>query len=600
MNWPSWKGAKRVAVDIETCDLDLPKLGPGVRRGGYVVGVSYAIEGGPADYLPVRHAGGNLDEAKVWRYLADQSRTFSGELVGAGLKYDLDYLWQRALFGRCRYRDVTVAEPLLDEWRTSYSLDSVAEAWGVPGKDESELKEAVEALGVKKLKNDRHVKANIWQLHADKVRQYAVQDARLPLQLLRMQERKLAAQDLLPVWDLESRLLPALLRMSRRGVRVDLAQVDEIREWSEREKQLALVHIWKATGKWIASLRRAEDVAAPLRVVGVEPPLTPKTRQPSVTAEFLASVPHEVARLIERAKMFDKLDDFVKSVDKHAVGDRIHCSFNQLPVTRFDGKTGGVKFGRISCANPNLQQQPKRSKDIGRWREIYIPEDGEEWCSCDFSAQEPRMTVHFAEALGLPGGAEAAQRFRADPDIDPHQLTADMCDIERDLAKTIYLGLSYNMGQLTLCRRLRLPTAHARIRGVDREVAGSEAQHLFHKFHSGVPYVRAMGMYCEAKARQRGWIKLLLGRKCHLPSGWERKAMNVLIQGSSAYQTKKALVDADDEGLPLQLQVHDELVLSVADRRDGHRVAEIMRDAVELSVPSKVEAKFGKSWGKCK
>ena len=94
---PSWKGAKRVCVDIETRDPQLLKLGPGVRRDGYIVGVSFAIEDGPCHYLPVAHeAGGNLPKEHVFQYLRDQAAVYRGlgtVIAGANLgPYDLDFL----------------------------------------------------------------------------------------------------------------------------------------------------------------------------------------------------------------------------------------------------------------------------------------------------------------------------------------------------------------------------------------------------------------------------------------------------------------------------------------------------------------------------
>ena len=115
---PAWTDAKRVCVDVECRDDNLYDLGPGVRRGGYVCGIAFAIEDGPAHYLPIRHeGGGNLPEQQVWAYLRDQSDTFGGEVVFNSAPYDLDYLWdnkvefKKAIF----HRDVQVGEPLLDE-----------------------------------------------------------------------------------------------------------------------------------------------------------------------------------------------------------------------------------------------------------------------------------------------------------------------------------------------------------------------------------------------------------------------------------------------------------------------------------------------------
>ena len=148
---PAWTDAKRVCVDVECRDDNLYTLGPGVRRGGYVCGIAFAIEDGPSFYLPVRHqAGGNLDEAHVWDYLRDQAASFTGEVVFNSAPYDLDYLWENKVeFKKAAWhRDVQVGEPLLDELQKTYNLDAICARRGLPGKDETVLQEHAQAWGL--------------------------------------------------------------------------------------------------------------------------------------------------------------------------------------------------------------------------------------------------------------------------------------------------------------------------------------------------------------------------------------------------------------------------------------------------------------------
>ena len=180
---PSWSSAGRVAVDLETKDPNLTKLGPGVRRDGKVVGISFAIEDGPGFYLPIAHEGGdNLDPSKVWAYLRDQARTFRGDLVGANLQYDLDYLWENDVVFQPRFhRDVQIAEPLIDELQFEYGLNAIAARYNLVGKDEEALRHAAESFGV-------NPKKELWKLPGRFVAQYAIQDVRLPLEILRQQD----------------------------------------------------------------------------------------------------------------------------------------------------------------------------------------------------------------------------------------------------------------------------------------------------------------------------------------------------------------------------------------------------------------------------
>ena len=314
----------------------------------------------------------------------------------------------------------------------------------------------------------------------------------------------------------------------------------------------------------------------------------------------------------------------IEPVQKHLVNGRIHCSFNQLAKDDDDDKgTKGARYGRLSCEHVNMQQQPARDEDIGAiWRRIYMPDEGGLWAANDYSQQEPRMAVHFAEICGLAGGTEAANRYRNDPDTDYHDMMTEMVfgytrdNIDKDTFKTartqckaIYLGLSYGMGQEKLCNDLGLPTKVITLtrgprKGQKMVVAGSEGEKLFETFHARVPFIKGLSNMTEERANEKGYIKTLLGRRCRFPKTkdglnymWTYRAFNRLIQGSSADQTKKAMVEADRAGFKLQLQVHDEIDLTVENREEAEALADIMMNCIQLRVPSKVDVEIGPSWG---
>jgi DNA polymerase I-like protein with 3'-5' exonuclease and polymerase domains len=420
---PAWTDAKRVCIDVECRDDNLHALGPGVRRGGYVCGIAFAIEDGPAHYLPIRHeAGGNLSADHVWAYLRDQAGMFMGEVVFNSAPYDLDYLWENKVeFTRAAFhRDVQVAEPLLDELQKKYGLDAICARRGLVGKDENKLREHAKAWGI-------DPKTGLWRMHAGAVGHYAIGDVRAPLPLLRAQEKEITEQNLQETYDLESRVTPTLVRMTRRGLRVDLAELDRVEAWATGRLNEYLDRIHYITSIRIGSITNATEVAKALRRHGVQVPQkahggTGKMMS-SITKLWLQQQSDEVSKAVISGREFAKLlSTYVGGFRKHIVGDRLHPSFKQLvgaadddEDSDEDGDSSGARFGRIASKHTNVQAQMKRSKEIQkRWRKVLIADEGKQWISGDFcySADTeiltPRGWVRF-DALDPALNEEVAQ-----------------------------------------------------------------------------------------------------------------------------------------------------------------------------------------------
>jgi DNA polymerase I-like protein with 3'-5' exonuclease and polymerase domains len=592
-----------------------------VRTNGYIVGISIYLQADRPYYLPIRHFGGdNMPISGVLHYLKSQAKEYTGTIVGANFQYDLDYLAEEGIvFPNVRHiRDVQIAEPLLYELHDSYSLDAIAKRWGYEGKSETLLHRAAKDFNLyknprkkKKTDDDLDHKGSMWKLPARFVGPYAEDDARLVVEIIVKQEEQLQREKLMGIYDLESRLQPVLLKMRRHGVRVDQDKLTEIEAWTMTQERLACAEIERRTGikVGLGDVNKKPKMSAVLHEIGVRWRQTP-TGLPKIDNELLTQTGHPVTDLILQGRKMNKLrTTFVKSVRNHMVGGRLHCTFNQLRNTgKYADKESGAKYGRMSCSHPNLQQQPSRDDFAPMWRSIYLPDEGVPlWMSADYSQQEPRMLVHFAELLGLDGAKAAADRYRNDPNADNHQMMADMASIARKQAKAIFLGLCYGMGSGKLASDLGL---HTQIRkrpdGSVYLIAGAEGQALFDKFDRAVPFVKKLARRCELRAKNRGYIKTLLGRRCRFPVtatgqyDWTFKSLNRLIQGSSADQMKMAMVEIDRANENVQLQVHDEVCGGVESPKVAGRISEIMLDCVQLQVPSKVDIELGPSWGEAK
>lgn len=609
---PSWRGQLRVGLDVETRDPQLKKLGPGPRRGAHIIGFSFAFESGQKFYVPIRHAVGGNVEGDPIGWLQNEAKHFEGDIVGANLQYDLDFLAEAGVhFPKVPFfRDVQVAEPLIDENQFRYGLDFIAERRGHPLKNEALLKEAAELHGY-------DPKADMWKLPAKFVGPYGEDDALMPLRILREQELDIEKEKLWSVWKTECQVLPVLVKMRRRGVRIDWDHLAFLKGDYYEQEGLNCARITADTGiKFGIGDCNNSACEKVVRHLGVEPPRTEKGNV-SLTADILQAIKHPVADCIVAARRFNKLrNTFVKSIEEHATGGRIHCTFEQLKRVDESGDSFGTISGRLSSRTPNLQQQPNRSKLARTWRQIYLPDEGGLWACNDYSQQEPRLLVHFAEQLRVVGGTAAGNIYRNDPDADNHTMMTklihadydSMSDMERAAhrknAKTIFLGLCYGMQGAKLALSLGLDTAIKELSNGRRiKVAGPEAQGIIDQFNSKVPYVLGMFRTAEGMAKDNGYIRTLLGRRCRFPLDengnrqWTYKALNRLIQGSAADQTKQAMVDADAAGFKLQLQVHDELDLTVETRQDAVELATRMREAIPVRVPMKVDVETGPNWG---
>jgi DNA polymerase I-like protein with 3'-5' exonuclease and polymerase domains len=197
-------------------------------------------------------------------------------------------------------------------------------------------------------------------------------------------------------------------------------------------------------------------------------------------------------------------------------------------------------------------------------------------------------------------------------DVDLHQMVADLAGITRKEAKTVNLGIMYGMGVGKLADQLA--------------ISGDEAKDLLDKHHQKVPFVKQLATAASNRAGDKGQIRTLLGRLCRFdlwePStfGYNKplpydeankkyggmgklrraftyKALNRLIQGSAADQTKKAMLDCYEQGLIPMLTVHDELCFNVEGHEQATQIQKIMETGVPLKVPSKIDVDIQDDWG---
>ena len=597
--YPDLSEAREVSIDLETCDPNLTSRGSGwPRKDGYVIGIAVAVDGA-AWYFPIRHDNGsNLDAKQTLRWLADVC-SIERDYIMHNAMYDLGWLWAEGIEVKGRIVDTMIVAALIDENRFSYALNALGRDYLNERKSEKDLYEAANSFGV-------NAKSEMWKLPAHFVGAYAEQDAALTLKLWQFFKGVIVKEDIADIFDLELQVLKVVFDMRKKGVRVDLEKAEELKVYLQREEEKVLqesggtnIDIWAA-----ASIAKAFDAK------GLTYPKTPKSGQPSFTKNFLANHAHALPQAVVRARELNKArTTFIDTIIKHQHNGRIHAEAHSL---RSDD--GGTVTGRFSYSNPNLQQVPARNAEIGPMiRGLFLPEEGELWGAFDYSSQEPRLVVHYSSLLKLTGAQEFADQYNVDATTDFHQMAADIVGVPRKQAKDINLGLFYGMGKNKLAEQL----------GLEYE----DAKDLFKEYHGKVPFVQQLADYVVNRASNKGLIRTLLGRKCRFDK-WEPnayglykpqtyedayaehgpaikraftyKALNRLIQGSAADQTKAAMVALHKEGITPLIQVHDELDISVAEPETASVIQEIMETCVDMQIPSVVDAEFGPSWGEAK
>ncbi len=601
--FPDLRNSSYIAIDLETNDPNLMELGPGwCRDDGFIVGVAIAA-GDFVGYYPIAHeGGGNIPQSKVMKWLQAQLATPHIPKIMHNATYDAGWLRWAGVKVEGTIIDTMIAAPLLNENRFSYSLNNLSRDYLNERKDEKTLRAAAADHGF-------DPKGEMWRLNSRFVGKYAEKDAELTLKLWNKFKVELEQQSLMTVFDMETALIPVILDMRERGVRVNMDGAEQAKASLIHAKKDLVADIKHETGlqvePWVAT-----SVAKVFDHYNLYYDKTEKNGQPSFTKAFLQASSHPIAAKILRLRELDKASNtFIDNILKFSHKGRIHCEFHPL---RSDD--GGTVTGRFSSSNPNLQQIPARDPEIKALiRGLFIPDEDCKWGSFDYASQEPRLLVHYCASLSKnmrhPLVDELVEEYHKG-DADFHQMVADMAGISRKQAKTVNLGIMYGMGKGKLANTMNIST--------------DEATELLGQYHTKVPFVKGLADLVSKQASKNGKIRTMSGRQCRFDM-WEPKtfgynkpmkredaekeygmnirraftykALNRLIQGSAADQTKTAMVECYKEGLVPLLTVHDELCFNVESEEQASRIKEIMETSTPLKVPSKVDQELGSNWG---
>ena len=551
-----------------------------------LVGMSFSYEENKAFYVPVPP---NREEAQkivnIFKPLFEDEKAIK---VGQNIKYDMIVLANYGVTIKGKLFDTMIAHYVLQP-ELHHGMDYLAEVY--LKYDTIKIEKLIGAKG----KNQR----NMRDLSPTDIYKYACEDADVTLKLKNILEKELETNNVKELFEeIEMPLVPVLAYMERNGVRIDTDALKEtskhftvrMREIEEEIYQLAGMEFNVSSPKQVG-----EILFDRLKIV--EKAKKTKTGQYVTSEEVLESLKgkHQIVeKILDYRGLKKLLSTYIDSLPEliNPKTGRIHTSFNQTVTAT----------GRLSSSNPNLQNIPIRNEDGKEIRKAFIPDDGCEFFSADYSQIELRIMAH------LSGDENMIEAFREEQDI--HAATAakiyktDISQVtreQRSKAKTANFGIIYGISVFGLAERLN----------VDRK----EAKELIDGYFENYPKVKAYMDESIKVARDKGYIETIFKRKRYLPDinsrnavvrGYaERNAINAPIQGSAADIIKVAMARIYkrfmEEGLKSKmiLQVHDELNFSVL-REEKEKVQQIviseMEAAYKMKVPLLADCGWGKNW----
>jgi DNA polymerase I-like protein with 3'-5' exonuclease and polymerase domains len=582
-------GAKYIAFDTETYDPNLREAGSGVyRRDGKVLGVSLATDTGQAEYYNIGHPGVSAEEKNKNTAVIAEVLASPIPKVGANILYDEDWLGNGYKFkinGK-RY-DIQVAEPLLDEYQGTYSLDFQGQKYLKRGKQKTKLDAFCERAGL-----GGDPRQWIYLMPYADIREYAIEDVRMPIEIIQKQLPMLEEQGLMNVFEMEMDLFPLLLQMRNNGIRIDRTARDKNAAILEERVEQMTKELYEEYGTF--NFNSTQQIAMVFDSLGVPYNIKEETGNPSIKKEDLERIDHPVAEALRKVREAEKiLKTFLQGAFvRFDVNGRIHCEF--VPMKQDEG---GTVTGRFSSRNPNLQQVPSHDEEYGKMcRDVFLPEEDCDYGCIDYSQIEYRFIAHYAKG---DKAEDIRKQYTDNPNTDYHKVVMDWTGVDRMTAKRLNFGMAYYMGAKAMSRKFNWTLDYAK--------------ELSARYHSLVPFMRPTRDGVVNVGKGRGYIRTILGRRSRVTADIRARrkeyiVFNHLIQGSAADLNKRSMVDAYKAGiynvLTPHITVHDEQGVSVPRTKEGveayRELKHIMETCMELRVPIVASAEIGPSWGSTK
>ena len=569
--------AKELVIDTETTSLNT--------IDAKLVGVGLCITPGEAYYVPADVLSSSEDLKNI---LADPKI----KKIGHNIKYDLEVLTTCNLSLVTCHFDSMIASYLLNAGTRQHGLDALA--FNELGYQMQPIEDLI-GKGKNQITMDK--------VDPTKVSWYCCEDVDMTLRLKEIFEPQLKTESLEKVfYDIEMPLVEVLSAMELNGIKVDAKFLNRLSGEAEIDIKELESQIYKLSGEKF-------NINSPKQMKEV---LFEKLKLESIgnrrTKTGLSTAAGELEKMKGQHPVIDKILEYrelakLQSTYLLALPElvnkktgRIHTSYNQTIAAT----------GRLSSVDPNLQNIPVRGEGMGsKVRQAFVAEKGYKLLSIDYSQIELRIVAHLAKDKKMLEVFKNGEDIHSKTAMEIFGVTADKItpDMRRD-AKTINFGILYGLSSFGLSSRIG-------------EVSRAEAKDFIQKYFAAYPAVEKYIEQIKLQVNEEGFVRNELGRMRKFPeikssqffirAAAERAAVNFPIQSLAADVIKVAMInihklisESANQQIRMLLQVHDELVFEVADDKVetwAQKLIPMMENAIKLSVPVKVEAKVGDSWG---
>ncbi len=573
--------AIEVGIDTETDSL--------LSQHAVMVGLCLALDDQQGFYLPLRHlSGDNLDFARVKELVEPQLARSELRWIMHNAKFDLQIFENEGWRLPRSFEDTMVASWCLNAGERVHSLDEqVRRRFGYA------MTPITDLIGTGKNQ------ISFAEVEVSKAAPYGAEDALFTLKLWKLLEQELVKENLFEHYRRDEIPLVNVLReMEGRGIAIDLPLLQKLSEEISKQLENEQDLIWESAGE-VFNISSPQQLGEVL-FGKLQLPHGKKTRTGSYStnAAILEELrwEHPIVDRILSYRELNKLkgtyvDPLPEMIDPKS--GRLHTSFNQTLTAT----------GRLSSANPNLQNIPIRSEMGSRVRSAFIARDSDHrLLSADYSQIELRVLAHFSKDPALVKAYAENADIHARTASLLFQIPQEMVSEEqRRQAKAINFGVIYGMSAFRLSKEQGIPLSHA--------------QEFIEQYFSHFSQVQRFIDDTIFSARQKGFITTLYGHRRSIPelaeenrilqARGERQAVNSVIQGSAADLMKRAMIRVEEKisesklRAQLLLQVHDELVFEVhaEDAEPLSRLVKHEMESVEkLSIPLVAEVGVGINW----